>query len=70
MAFDFDPNKSFDEHIIEFRKHLEAIDPQCAKILFDNQGTLLGDGSPARARAHRTAFNVAILKQLKGLLAR
>jgi hypothetical protein len=68
MAFEFDPNKSLDEHIAEFRKHLEAVDPQCAKILFDNQEMLLSDGSGYRARTSRTAFNLAVLKQLKALI--
>lgn len=67
MALEFDPTKSFDEHIAEYRKHLEALDPECAKIFFDNLATLVGDGNPARARANRTAFNAAVLRQLKAL---
>lgn len=68
MGFEFDPNKSFDEHIAEFRKSLEAVDPQCGKILFDNLGTLLKDGNPYRARTGRAVFNVAVLNQLKALI--
>ncbi len=67
MALEFDLEKSFDENIAEFRKHLEGVDPECAKILFDNLTTLLGDGNPARARANRTAFNQALLAELEGL---
>lgn len=67
MALEFDLNKSFDENIAEFRKHLEALDPECAKVFFDNQSTLLGDGNAARARANRTAFNEAVLAQLEAL---
>lgn len=67
MALEFDLNKSFDENIAEFRKHLEALDPECAKVFFDNQSTLLGDGNSARARANRTAFNEAVLTQLEAL---
>jgi hypothetical protein len=67
MAFEFDPSKTFDEHVAEFRKHLEGLDPEFAKIFFDNQATLLGDADPARARANRIAFNEAVLAQLKGL---
>jgi hypothetical protein len=33
----------------------------------DNLPTLKGDGNPARARANRTAFNQAVLAQLKAL---
>ena len=68
MTLEFDPNRSLDEHIAEFRKHLEELDPECAKILFDNQTALLGDGNPGRAQANRIAFNEAVLEQLKALL--
>jgi hypothetical protein len=68
MALEFDLNKTFDENIAEFRKHSEGLDPECAKIFFDNQATLLGDGNPTRARANRTTFNEAVLAQLKALL--
>lgn len=67
MALEFDLNKSFDENIAEFHKHLEGLDPECAKVFFDNQATLLGDGNPARARANRIAFNEAVLEQLNAL---
>jgi hypothetical protein len=67
MAIEFDPTKSFDEHIAEYRAHLESLDPDCAKILFDNLATLIGDGNPTRVRANRTAFNAAVLKELKAL---
>jgi hypothetical protein len=67
MPLEFDPNKALDEHLAEFRAHLEAIDPECAKIFFDNLPTLKGDGNPSRARANRTAFNQAVLAQLKAL---
>lgn len=64
MTFEFDPNKSLDEHIAEFRKHLEELDPECAKIFFDNQARL---GNGALTRTDRVAFNEAVLKQLKAL---
>jgi hypothetical protein len=67
MALEFDLNKSFDENIAEFRKHLEGLDPECAKVFLDNQATLLGDGNPTRARQNRIAFNEAVLERLKGL---
>jgi hypothetical protein len=68
MALEFDPNKSFEDHLVEFRKHLESLDSECAKIFFTYQATLLGDGNPARARPSRIAFNEAVLEQLKALL--
>jgi hypothetical protein len=67
MALEFDLNKTFDQNIAEFRNHLEGLDPECARIFFDNQATLLGDGDPARARANRTAFNEAVLEELNAL---
>ena len=67
MPLEFDPSKAIDEHLAEFRAHLEAIDPECAKIFFDNLPTLEGDGNPSRARANRTAFNQAVLAQLQAL---
>ena len=69
MAFEFDPNKTLDEHLAAFRTHLEAIDPECAKLFFDNQEKLLGDGNPSRARTNRAAFNLAVLARLKALPA-
>jgi hypothetical protein len=51
----------------EFRKHLEGLDPECAKLFFDNEATLPGDGNTARAQANRIAFNEAVLEQLNTL---
>jgi hypothetical protein len=68
MALEFDPNKSFDDHVAELRKHLESLDFECAQIFFGNQAILLADGNPARARANRIAFNEAVLEQLNALL--
>ena len=67
MALEFDINKTFDQNTAEFRKHLEGLDPECARIFFDNEATLLGDGNPARAQANRIAFNEAVLEQLNSL---
>jgi hypothetical protein len=67
MTLEFDINRTFDQNAAEFRKHLEGLDADCAKLLFENQATLLGDGNPARAQANRIAFNEAVLAQLKAL---
>jgi len=67
MALEFDFNKTFEQNTAEFRKHLEGLDPECAKIFFDNEATLLGDGNPARAQANRIALNEAVLEQLDTL---
>jgi hypothetical protein len=70
MVFEFDPSKTFDENIADFRKHLEAINPESAKIFFDCLPTLLGDGNPARAPANRIAFNEAVMERLNILPAK
>jgi hypothetical protein len=67
MALEFGLNKTFDQNTAEFRKHLEGLDPECAKLFFDNEATLLGDGNPARAQANRIAFNETVLEQLNTL---
>ena len=60
MPLEFDPSKALEEHLAEFRAHLEAFDPECAKIFFDNLPTLEGDGNPSRVRANRAAFNLPV----------
>jgi hypothetical protein len=64
MTGEFDPSKSIDEHIAEFRKYLEQLDPECARILLAHQA-MLNNG--ALARADRIAFNEAVLEDLKAL---
>lgn len=66
MALEFDPDKSFDENIAEFQRHLEQLDPECAKIFFDTKQKLLGDG--ASIQGSRAAFNRTVLECLKALL--
>jgi hypothetical protein len=68
MALEFDPTKPFSDHIAEFRKHLEVLDPECAQIFLEAEAALLGDGNPERARANRTAFNKLVLEKLTALL--
>ena len=64
MALEFDLNKTFDQNTTEFRKHLEGLDPECAKIFFDNEATLLGDGNPARAQAKARKFSPMIYEHI------
>jgi hypothetical protein len=68
LALEFDTNKTFSDHVAQFKKHMESLDPECARIFFSNQTILLGDGNPAQARANRIAFNEAVLEQLKALV--
>jgi hypothetical protein len=66
MALEFDPTKTFAEHLDAFRTHLEALEPELAKIFFDNQATLMAGANP-RERTARTAFNTAVQKELDEL---
>ena len=67
-TLDFDPNQSFEDHSAALRKHLEGLDPELAAILSTNLDSLLGDGDATQARANRTAFNDAVVKELDKLL--
>jgi hypothetical protein len=66
MALEFDPTKTFAEHLAAFRTHLETLDPELAKIFFDNEATLMAAANP-RERAARTTFNTAVQKELDAL---
>ena len=66
---EFDPSKSFDEHVAALKAHIAPLDPECAEILFDKLDLLLGDGDPAKARIRRGEFNAAILRALEALIA-
>ena len=67
MSLAFDHNKSFDENLAEFRKHLETLDPECTAILFRHLAKLQGDNDQAPSRVDRTTFNLAALKDIDAL---
>jgi len=60
----FDPDKSLDENLVAFRAACDALDPECAGILFDNLATLRAAGSDRNAR---TAFNASVKLALEAL---
>lgn len=60
----FYPNKSLDENLVAFRVACDALDPECAGILFDNLATLRAAGSDRNAR---TEFNAAVKLALEAL---
>lgn len=60
----FDPAKSLDENLVVFRAACDALDQECAGILFDNLGTLRAAGSDRNAR---TRFNTAVKLALEAL---
>ena len=63
----FDPTASFDDNLARFKTQLEGIDPECARILFDNLATLTRDGDAARNRQAIQDFNQAVLRALEAL---
>jgi hypothetical protein len=63
----FDPAASFDRNVARFRAEVEHLDPECARILFDNLATLTRDGDTARNRQAIQEFNQAVLAALEAL---
>ena len=60
----FHPDKSLDENLVAFRAACDALDPECAGILFENLATLRVAGSDRNAR---TAFNTSVKLALETL---
>jgi hypothetical protein len=67
-TLEFDPSKSFDEHMQALRRELEIADPELAAIFFANLDKLSGESDASQIRASRTAFNKAVIEQLNALL--
>lgn len=63
----FDPTASFEDNLALFRAEAERIDPECARILFDNLATLTRQGDGARDRQAIQDFNRAVLAALNAL---
>jgi hypothetical protein len=63
----FDQTASFDDNLARFKAELERIDPECARILFDNLAKLTRDGDAARNRQAIQEFNQAVLAALEAL---
>jgi hypothetical protein len=62
----FDLDKSFEENLEAFERHVIALDPTLADILFRHLDKLLAGDDPGN-RANRTAFNHAVLAELEAL---
>lgn len=69
MAFEFDQNSSFSDNLARFRAEADRIDPDCARILFDNLMLLVREGDATRTRQAVQEFNQAVLAALDGLQA-
>ncbi|NKM31821.1 hypothetical protein [Rhizobium laguerreae] len=63
----FELNNSFDDNVALFKAEAEKIDPECAKILFDNLGLLDTGGDAAPSRATIGEFHKAVLTALETL---
>lgn len=64
---EFDPAASFDDNLARFKAEAERLDPECAKILFDNLATLMREGDTERTRQAVQEFNQAVLTALMDL---
>lgn len=60
----FDAHKSFEDNLAAFKAACEAIDSDCAKILFDNIDILIEHGAD---RSARTIFNANVKAALDAL---
>lgn len=63
----FDPTASFEDNLALFRADVEQLDPECARILFDNLATLTRQSDGARDRQAIQEFNRAVLVALNAL---
>jgi hypothetical protein len=62
----FDLDKTFEENLEAFKRHVTALDPTLAEILFRHLDKLLADDRPGN-RVNRTAFNRAVLAELEAV---
>ena len=63
----FDPTASFEDNLAKFRTEADRLDPECARILFENLSTLTRQGDGARDRQAIQEFNRAVLAALDAL---
>jgi hypothetical protein len=64
---EFKLDNSFDNNLALFKAEVEKIDPECAKILFENLPLLDAGGETSPSRAAIAEFHKAVLKGLDGL---
>lgn len=63
----FKLENTFEDNLALFQAEAEQIDPECAKILFDNLHLLDSGGDTAPSRATIGEFHKAVLTALDGL---
>lgn len=69
MAVTFDLNRSFEENLAAFEVDANTIDPDCAKVLFDNLHLLETVDGEAPSRQAVREFNQSVLEALEAMLA-
>jgi hypothetical protein len=62
---EFNLDSSFHENLEAFKRHVSAIDPALAEILFRHIDKLQATDDQVRDRASRAAFNRAVLADLE-----
>lgn len=63
----FKLENTFEDNLALFQAEAEQIDPECAKILFDNLHLLDSGGDAAPSRATIGEFHKAVMAALDGL---
>ena len=63
----FDEALSFADNLALFKAEAERLDPECARILFDNLARLTRDCAAARDRQAIQEFHRAVLAALDAL---
>lgn len=56
QEFDFSLDKDWSQNLERLKAYLEALDPECAKFLFDNLATLQSDETNARRDFNQKVF--------------
>ena len=56
QQFNFSLDEDWAQNLERLKAYLETLDPECAKILFDNLSTLQSDDPNARREFNRNAF--------------
>ena len=54
--FDFSFDEDWPQNLQRLKQHLEALDPECAEMLFDNLATLQSDDANARRDFNQKVF--------------
>ncbi|HME81886.1 MAG TPA: hypothetical protein VKF82_07390 [Candidatus Eremiobacteraceae bacterium] len=56
QQFSFSLDENWSQNLERLKAHLEALDPECAKMLFDNLATLQSDDTNTRRDFNQKVF--------------